>query len=120
MEGAHRGSMILMLPDSELFFKISQGEESVNRIKAFLVFPVTALHLSIVPWSIRTDQLMPDSKLSQSFSKRGSSFVAGELPLLVQSEQLCVWTHSARMPLRAYRFTSRFRTSAEEQVACSR
>lgn len=55
MEGADRGSMILMLPDSELFFKISQGEESVNRIKAFLVFPVTALHLSIVPWSIRTD-----------------------------------------------------------------
>jgi len=55
VEGADRGSMILMLPDSELFFKISQGEESVNRIKAFLVFPVTALHLSIVPWSIRTD-----------------------------------------------------------------
>ena len=112
--------MMLTPPDSELFIKIRQGEESVNRIKAFLVFPVTALHLSIVPGSIRTDQLMPDSKLSQSFSKRVSSFVAGELSLLINSGPLSVWTHSARMPLRAYRFTSRFRTSAEEQVACSR
>lgn len=40
---------------SKLFLKISQGEERVERIKAFLVFSVAALYLAIMSGSIRAD-----------------------------------------------------------------
>ena len=71
VEGTHRESMILTLPDSELFFKVSQGEERADRIKAFLLLPVAALHLAIMPGRVRTNQLMLDAQLSSSFLKKG-------------------------------------------------
>ena len=35
--------------DSKLLLEVSQREERVDRVKAFLVFPVAALHFAIVP-----------------------------------------------------------------------
>lgn len=43
---------------SKLFLKISQGEERVARIEAFLIFSVTALHLAVMSGSIRTDEFI--------------------------------------------------------------
>ena len=57
--------------NSELFVKVSQREERVERIKAFLVFPVAAFYLAIVSGSVRTDQFMPDAQLSGGFLKKG-------------------------------------------------
>ena len=66
--------------NSELFLKISQREERVNRIKAFLVFPVAAFHLTIMSWRIRTDQFMLDTQLCGGFLKKGLyiSFAVGK------------------------------------------
>ena len=55
----------------ELFFEIRQGEENVNRTKAFLVLPVAVLYLAIMPGHVRTNQLMLDAQLSSSFLKKG-------------------------------------------------
>lgn len=41
--------------DSKLFLKIDQGEESMDRIETFLVFPVTALHLAVLSGCVRTE-----------------------------------------------------------------
>ena len=46
----------------------------MGSIELFIIFAVTALHLAIVPWSERTDQLVTDSQLSQSFFKKSSLF----------------------------------------------
>ena len=66
--------------DSELFFKVSQREESVNRIKAFLVLPVAALHLAIMPGHVRTNEHVLDTKIKSSFLKKGLdvSFAVGK------------------------------------------
>ena len=71
VEGTHRESMILTLPDSELFFKVSRGEERADRIKAFLALPVAALHLAIMPGHVRTNELVLDTKIKSSFLKKG-------------------------------------------------
>ena len=44
--------------DSELFLKVRQREEGVERIKAFLVFPVAALYLAIMSGRVWADELM--------------------------------------------------------------
>ena len=60
-EGTHWKVVGASVMDSELFLKVSQREERTNRIEAFLVFPVAAFHLAIVPGCVRTDQFMPDA-----------------------------------------------------------
>ena len=60
-----------MVMDSKLFVKVSQREERVDRIEAFLVFPVAAFHFSVMPWGVRTDELVPDAKISGSLLKKG-------------------------------------------------
>ena len=57
--------------NSQLFLKVRQREERADRIKAFLVFPVAAFHLTIMSWRIRTDQFMLDTQLCGSFLKKG-------------------------------------------------
>ena len=57
--------------NGKLLLKILQREESVAGIEVFLVLPVAALHLAVVPWGIGTDQLVPDSQLSGGFLKKG-------------------------------------------------
>ena len=111
MHGKVVGTAVM---NSELFFKISQGEGSVDRIKAFLVLPVAALEFAIMPGCVSTNELMPDSQVGSSFLKKGLDvpFTVGKR--FVNSKPLLVWTHFTWMPLRAYHFTSRFRKSAEE------
>ena len=57
--------------NSELFVKVSQREERVDRIKAFLVFPVAALHFAIMPGRVRANELMADSQVGSGFLKKG-------------------------------------------------
>ena len=56
--------------NGKLFVKVSQREERVGRIKAFLVLSVAALYLAIMSGRVRTDQLVPDAQLSGSFLKK--------------------------------------------------
>lgn len=46
----------------------------MDGIKFLIIFSVTALHLSIVPWCVRTNQFMLDSQLRQSFLKKSQLF----------------------------------------------
>ena len=57
--------------NSELFVKVSQREERVDRVKAFPVFPVATLHFAIVPWGVGADELVADAKISGGFLKKG-------------------------------------------------
>ena len=50
--------------DRKLLCEIVQRIECVAGIEAFLVLTVAALHLTVVPRSIRANQLMPDAQLS--------------------------------------------------------
>ena len=45
-------------------------------VEALLVFTVTAFHLAIVAWCIRTDQLVLNALEFQSFFKQGFAFAA--------------------------------------------
>ena len=42
----------------------------MSSIKPFVVFPVASFHFSIVPWSKRTNQLVPYSMFSKTFLKK--------------------------------------------------
>ena len=42
----------------------------MSSIKPFVVFPVASFHFSIVPWSKRTNQLVPYSVFSKTFLKK--------------------------------------------------
>ena len=57
--------------NSELFVKVSQREERVDRIKAFLIFPVATFHLAIMSGSVGANQFMLDTQLSGGFLKKG-------------------------------------------------
>jgi len=70
-EGTHRKVVGASVMDSELFLKVSQREERVDRIKAFLIFPVAAFHLTIMSGSVRANQFMLDTQLSGGFLKKG-------------------------------------------------
>ena len=50
--------------DSELLCKVVQRIECVAGIEALLVLTVAALHLTVVPRRIWTNELMPDAQLS--------------------------------------------------------
>ena len=57
--------------DSKLFLEVFQREEGMTGIKTLLIFPVTALHFAVVPWSIRMDQSVSNPQISGSFLKQG-------------------------------------------------
>ena len=59
-ERSHRKVVGTAVMDSELFLKVRQREERVERIKAFLVFPVAAFHLAVMSGCVGTDKFMPD------------------------------------------------------------
>ena len=42
----------------------------MTRVEAFLVLPVAALHLAVVPGCVWTDEFMPDTQLSGGFLKK--------------------------------------------------
>ena len=66
--------------DRKLLCEIVQRIERVAGIEAFLVLTVAALHLTVVPRRIWTNELMPDAQLSSRPLKqcRQIAFTAGE------------------------------------------
>ena len=52
--------------DGKLLCKVVQGVKVMTRIKAFLILPVAALHLTIVARSIGTNELVSDCQFSGS------------------------------------------------------
>ena len=66
--------------DRKLLCEIVQRIECVAGIETFLVLTVAALHLTVVPRSIRANQLMPDAQLSSRPLKqrRQLAFTVGE------------------------------------------
>ena len=57
--------------DGKLLLKVRQRKERVERIKAFLVFPMAALHFAIMPGRVRANELMADSQVGSGFLKKG-------------------------------------------------
>ena len=64
--------------DSELPGEVIQGAETVAGIKALLILAVTALHFTIVAWSIGADELVADTQLGGGGLKQ-----SGKIPLAV-------------------------------------
>ena len=66
--------------DGKLLLKVNQRAEGVDRIKAFVVFPMAALHLAIMLGRVRTNELMPDFQVGSGFLKKGGdvSFAVGK------------------------------------------
>ena len=83
-------------------------------IEALLILAVTTLHFTVVARRIGADELVPDTQLGAVVSNKvGRSRLLLE-KRLVNSKPLSVWTHSARIPRRAYHLNNFFRKSAEE------
>lgn len=53
--------------DSKLLGKVIKRIEEMGRIEAFLVLTVAALNFTLVPWSIRPDKFVENSKFSSGF-----------------------------------------------------
>ena len=66
--------------DGELLIKIVQRIKTVAGIEAFLVLPVAALHFSVVPWCVGTDELVVYTELCSGSLKQGGqvTFAVGE------------------------------------------
>ena len=62
MKGPHRKVVRTAVVDNKLFGKVMQGEESIRNIEAFLVFPMAALYLAVVPGCVRTNQFVLDTQ----------------------------------------------------------
>ena len=78
MKRPHRKVVGAAVVKGKLFVKVSQGEKRVARVEPFLIFPVTALHLAVVPRGVRTNELVADAKFMGSIFKKG-----GDVPLAV-------------------------------------
>ena len=50
--------------DGELFREVVQGVKAVAGIEAFLVLTVATLHLAVVAWGVRADELVADAQFS--------------------------------------------------------
>lgn len=98
----------------KLFLKVSKGEKRADRIKTFLVLPMTAFDLAVMSWGIRTDKFVPDTQLSGSFLEkcRDIPFAVGKTVGKLKS--VVGLDTFGQMPFLAYHFTRRFRKSAEE------
>ena len=80
--------------DRKLLCEIVQRIECVAGIEALLVLTVAALHLTVVPRSIRANQLMPDAQLSSRPLKQRRQIAftvgktVGELEAIVRLDTL--------------------------------
>lgn len=94
MEGAHRQVVGAAVVGGKLFLKVGQGVESVAGVKAFLVPPVAALHLSVVPGCVGPDQLVPDAQFFGGPLEEGGEIppavgeTVGELKAVVRLDAL--------------------------------
>ena len=70
VERAHGEIVVLSLPNSKLLGKVIKGIECVAGIEFFIIFPVAALHLAVMPWRKWFDLLVADAHLTQCFLKK--------------------------------------------------
>ena len=79
-EGPHGKVIGAAVMDGELLIKIVQRIKTVAGIEAFLVLPVAALHFSVVPWCVGTDELVVYTELCSGSLKQGGqvTFAVGE------------------------------------------
>ena len=61
VERAHGEIVVLSLPNSKLLGKVIKGIECVAGIEFFIIFPVAALHLAVMPWRKWFDLLVADA-----------------------------------------------------------
>ena len=105
--------------DGELFCEVIQGVETVTGVKAFLVLAVAAFHLAVMAGRIGQDKFVRTPNSEAVDSNRDGRSCLPVRKRFVNSGPLSVWTHSTRMPRRAYQRTSFLRKSAEEKADCS-
>ena len=55
VERSHGEVIVVSLPDSELFFKVSKAVELVTSVEFFIVLSVTAFYLAVMSGRIRPD-----------------------------------------------------------------
>ena len=75
---SHRKVVGTAVIDSKLLFKVCKGIKAVTRIKALLALTVAALNLTIMPWGIRSDELVANAKFLRCRLKQ-----RGQIPLTV-------------------------------------
>ena len=80
-EGSHREVVVLTLPSGKLGFKVLKGKERVGCVELLIVFPVAALHFSVVSWRIRLNQFMLDPKFGKGILKESLFWVARAEPV---------------------------------------
>ena len=68
---AHGKAVGAAVMDGKLLLKVRQRKERVERIKAFLAFPVAALYFAIMPGRVRANELMADSQVGSGFLIKG-------------------------------------------------
>lgn len=58
MKRSHREVVAVILVGSSLLTKIGVCKEGMDVVKTLLVFTVAALHLAVVHWCVRPDELV--------------------------------------------------------------
>jgi len=63
IERTHGKIVIVSIPNSKLFLEVFKGEELVVSIEILVILTVAAFDLSVVPWRVRLNKLVPDAEL---------------------------------------------------------
>ena len=69
VEGTHGEVVVFVLPYRKLFLEVLEGIELVRGVKVFVVLPVAAFDLSVMPWRKDLDELVLYPQLVQCFLK---------------------------------------------------
>ena len=65
VEGTHRETIVLSVPDSKLPLEILEGIKLVRSIEVFIIFPMTPLNFAVVPGGENPDSFVLDTKFPQ-------------------------------------------------------
>ena len=75
VEWSHGEIVVLTLSDSELFLKVRKVVEFMAGIEFFIILPMAAFYLSVVPGCKGADQLMADAELCQGSFEQGGFWI---------------------------------------------
>lgn len=62
MKGPHREGILFAFPEGELLFKVVKRVELVRGVEVFVALTMAALHLAVMPGSIRFDQFVANAE----------------------------------------------------------
>ena len=74
--------------DSELFSEVVQGIKAMAEVKAFLVLPVAALHLTVVARGMGTDKFVADSQFNSCFHEQGRAVLLSCKEVISESQDI--------------------------------